>query len=183
MTMVSLTANSGTTHAWYYPNIPSNFQFNKDLLEGMTDNDVRYLQIMLNADPATRLNASAGQAGSPGNETTFFGSLTKDAAIRFQQKHGISSTGYVGTQTRTRLNALLQEHQRGHVIDVWWPTDGGEVPDTVVTSAVVTNMGDDPTRYLLGVYVEQSNQVILMSNSWQDWPHKQACLRHPHMAD
>lgn len=39
--------------------------------------------------------------------TGTFGSLTRGAAIRFQQKYAIPATGYVGPLTRAKINAIL----------------------------------------------------------------------------
>src|SRR3989338_5115179 len=69
------------------------------------------LQKILNNDPDTRV-ADFG-VGSPGQETNYFGSLTKNAVIRFQEKYrsevltpaGLgSSTVYVGVMTIAKLN-------------------------------------------------------------------------------
>lgn len=79
------------------------YTFNKDLSYGMTDAGVYFLQKHLNADPSTAIAVSG--PGSPGNETYYFGSLTKAAVIKFQQKHGITpAVGYVGPKTRGVLN-------------------------------------------------------------------------------
>jgi len=78
--------------------------FNTDLSKGMTSNDVKNLQIVLNKNASTQV-ASSG-AGSPGNETTYFGSLTLAAVKNFQSSEGIINTGYVGPLTRGALNAL-----------------------------------------------------------------------------
>ncbi|MGM0439390.1 MAG: peptidoglycan-binding domain-containing protein [Patescibacteria group bacterium] len=94
--------------------VPDAFRFNENLREGVRGNSVRYLQILLNTDPDTRV-ASSG-AGSPGNETEYFGPRTEAAVIRFQEKYsnsvlapyGLSrGTGFVGTTTRRKLNDLL----------------------------------------------------------------------------
>jgi peptidoglycan hydrolase-like protein with peptidoglycan-binding domain len=53
--------------------------------------------------------------GSPGNETTYFGSLTLEAVKKFQCAKGIvcsgdsSTTGYgrVGPMTRSQLNTFI----------------------------------------------------------------------------
>lgn len=86
------------------------FLFTRTLKFNMTGEDVRKLQQKLNEDPDTKV-ASQG-AGSPGNETAYFGNATREAVKRYQSKHKIVSsgdedtTGYgqVGPATRRVLN-------------------------------------------------------------------------------
>lgn len=82
---------------------------NRGLDVGMRGADVRTLQVILNRDPRTRIAESG--PGSPGQETELFGSLTRRAVQKFQELHGIASSGnlgygYVGPQTRAKLQVL-----------------------------------------------------------------------------
>lgn len=78
--------------------------YSKDLYQGITDPDVKRLQVQLNTNPATQV-AKVG-AGSPGNETQYFGALTFAAVKKYQALHGISPTGYCGPLTRASLTKL-----------------------------------------------------------------------------
>jgi peptidoglycan hydrolase-like protein with peptidoglycan-binding domain len=87
--------------------------FSRNLKIGDTGADVLKLQQILNTDSETRV-AEFGP-GSPGFETSNFGSLTYAAVRRFQEKYageilrpvGLSrGTGFVGKQTIFKLQAL-----------------------------------------------------------------------------
>ncbi len=83
------------------------------LAEGMERPEVATLQKVLNQSPETQV-AAAG-AGSPGLETSYFGSLTTKAVQKFQALHNIvtagspSTTGFgrVGPKTLLKLRELL----------------------------------------------------------------------------
>jgi len=89
------------------------FAFNDNLSQGMTSSDVKHLQEAMNYSGFTQI-AAAG-AGSPGNESIYFGPATKKAVIAFQDLFakdilmpaGLSAgNGFVGAATRAKLNAL-----------------------------------------------------------------------------
>jgi len=83
---------------------PKYFPFSKDLYIGITDKEVVELQRFLNGQKF--LVATFG-AGSPGKETTYFGSLTQDALRRFQLAKGINPpAGFFGNITRTYISKL-----------------------------------------------------------------------------
>lgn len=77
--------------------------FKTDLTTGSLGSEVKMLQEFLNARGYTI--ATSG-AGSPGNETTRFGALTRAALIKFQKDKGITpAAGYFGPKTRAAVNA------------------------------------------------------------------------------
>ncbi|MCK9344709.1 MAG: IPT/TIG domain-containing protein [Candidatus Pacebacteria bacterium] len=93
--------------------------FTRTLFVGTHGEDVRALQKFLNSDAQTRV-AETG-AGSLGNETDYFGSATKRALIKFQEKYrnevlipvGLTSgTGVFGPKTREKISALLTSSQK-----------------------------------------------------------------------
>lgn len=85
--------------------IPPTFSFLNDLKIGDNSQDVRQLQIFLNSDANTRISDSG--VGSKGQESTYFGQLTRNALMRFQLRNGLNATGFVGPATRAKLNQLI----------------------------------------------------------------------------
>lgn len=92
-----------------YKGIPAEFTFEKNLGYGMSNNDVKNLQIILKIETSETYPADVPATG-------WFGPITKASVIAFQEKYpddiltpwGLTEgTGYVGSTTRAKLNSLL----------------------------------------------------------------------------
>jgi PKD repeat protein len=81
----------------------------KPLVLGVRDRQVITLQKILNLDPATVV-AKIG-IGSKGNESNYFGPITKAAVVKFQKKYHISAGGGLGASTRTKLVSVCTQLQ------------------------------------------------------------------------
>lgn len=78
--------------------------FTKDLTLGSTGEDVRCLQQYLNG---AGFQVSASGAGSPGNESAYFGALSKAALAKWQAANGVTpSVGYFGPISRAKYTSL-----------------------------------------------------------------------------
>ncbi len=105
------TTNTNTTVVTPGLEIPKAvYKFYVNLKKGMNHPDVKELQKYLNANGIV---IAATGAGSPGNETTYFGNATLAAVKRFQEKYRAEiltplnltqPTGMVGEFTRKKIN-------------------------------------------------------------------------------
>jgi len=100
---VIVAAPSGNTFQFSY-------RFTLPLQLDSVGEEVKQLQIFLNKIGFTITSTGPG---SPGNETSYFGVLTRDAVARFQERYlsGIPSgdRGLVGPSTRAKLNELVED--------------------------------------------------------------------------
>lgn len=120
----------------YVTSLPS-FSFTLDLKQGDRGTEVMNLQKVLNTDSRTQVALSG--VGSPGNESSFFGNLTKEAVIRYQTIHGLdgvqnpSSKGRVDASMRFELNKVSSSSSS-------FPTTSSSSSSS---SSVVANDGTD----------------------------------------
>ena len=131
-----LSATTGTTAATTYT-------FTRDLTVGSKGDDVKALQQFLNSSGYAV--ATTG-AGSPGNETTTFGQLTRAALAKYQAAKGITpSVGYFGPKTRAFVGSVA--------VTPGTTTPGVTTPITTVpagTDLVVSLAFDTPPTLTLG---------------------------------
>lgn len=126
--IAALQAQSGTPGSCY--------AFTTDLTLGSNGEAVRQLQIALNAKGYQVATAGAGSAG---NESTYFGGLTRVALARYQAAMGISpAAGYFGPVTRAKLNASCTT-----------TNPGGGTGTTTPTSTVLTGGEANLTNFKL----------------------------------
>lgn len=96
--IATLQGGSGTTTG------AGCFTFTRDHQLGNTGGEVMEVQKFLNTHGA---QVAASGAGSPGNESSYFGAKTKAAVAKFQAANGISPVaGYWGPMTRAKANGM-----------------------------------------------------------------------------
>ncbi len=118
----------------------ASYTFTRDLTMGSKGDDVKALQQFLNSKG---YKVAASGAGSPGSETTTFGSLTKAALAKYQAAVGISPTaGYFGAKTRAYVASVAASGGTGG------STGGTTVPVGAALSVVVAS--DSPAAKTLG---------------------------------
>ena len=84
--------------------------------------------------------------------TGYFGNMTKEAVVHYQQDHGLTASGFVGPKTRTLLNAQLT------VLATPTPV----VSSTPITTVVVTSSA--PTKVVTGT---PTPIVVKKKSGWE----------------
>ncbi|OGZ06211.1 MAG: hypothetical protein A2845_00165 [Candidatus Lloydbacteria bacterium RIFCSPHIGHO2_01_FULL_49_22] len=115
----------------------------RNLSLGMSGTDVTLLQQVLNRDPRT--NVAVTGPGSAGFESRYFGPLTKQAVVAFQNIYAgevlspvglTTGSGYVGTFTRAKILTLCNKSQVAISTPITTPTP---IPPNPVTPVAVVN--------------------------------------------
>ncbi len=120
------------------------YTWTRSLSMGDTGSDVMKLQQFLNSDPATQVAVSG--AGSPGNETEYYGPATGAAVAKFQEMYRadilsplglVNSTTFFGPSTRAKANALCVAPAMDDAAD--------DATDSTDDAADDSTMDDGPT--------------------------------------
>jgi peptidoglycan hydrolase-like protein with peptidoglycan-binding domain len=148
------------------------YVFLRNLKQGDTGLDVRELQIVLNSNPLTQVSQTG--AGSPGQETTYFGNATRRAVKVLQEMYkgeilsplGLSfGSGFVGEKTRIKLNQL-SANMTGPASSA--ASSPGQRPQSllsgvpVITHLSTTTIGDSDVLIIYGKNFLPYNNVIIL---------------------
>lgn len=138
--------------------------FTRNLRFGMRGGDVRELQKILNRDIETRVSFSG--PGSAGNETDYFGSATRSALIKFQEKYrkdilipaGLTSgSGIFGLNTRAKIASLSQNNSAvviptdQNIFTVQSPNPSGQTNSGFPARIKIPAIGVDTTVEQTGI--------------------------------
>lgn len=88
--------------------IGNQFQFTKKMKQGTTHEEVKKLQEFLNN---SGFELVTGEFGAKGQETNFFGKLSKNALMKFQKTNNLEPDGVFGPLTRKLVNDMLAPTQ------------------------------------------------------------------------
>lgn len=145
----------------------------RDLSLGAQGQDVLELQQLLNARPETQIAQSG--PGSPGNETTFFGSLTHAAVVRYQNLYTqsillplglFSGTGYVGASTRAHLvGGAVNPPVSAQVFHNLSSTKGTTGTGTLVDTGAPVISSVEPSRGPVGTKITLHGRFDLEGNT------------------
>ena len=133
------------------PVLANSYTFTRNLTIGFTGEDVRQLQIFLN-NYSEQTRVAQTSFGSPGNETSYFGTLTKNALIKFQNLNaseiltpvGLNyGTGYFGPSTMAFLDKQNSETVPGSLQTNTDP----KVKEIEINQTPTVNFGSTQTNF------------------------------------
>lgn len=120
--------------------------FTRSLTVGSTGDDVKCLQKYLNG---AGYQVSASGAGSPGNESMYFGSLTRAAVAKWQAANSVSpAVGYFGSLSQAKYNSIAGGTTGGTTAG---GTVGGTTPPAPAGSGLTVTAGTQPAASLFPV--------------------------------
>ncbi|MBT7717722.1 hypothetical protein HN699_05135, partial [Candidatus Uhrbacteria bacterium] len=127
--------------------------FERDLTFGVTGEDVKELQQFLNSNG---YNIAQDGAGSAGNETEYFGELTRQALVSWQQDNGLPAFGYFGPLTRELISSqgiVIED-----IIDVDEIQEGEDVEVVFDRDLTLGSKGEDVRE--LQKYLNKSGYIL-----------------------
>lgn len=142
------------------------YAFTQSHQQGQSGGEIMWVQKFLNSHGA---QVAASGAGSPGNETAYFGAMTKAAVAKFQAANGITpAAGYWGPITIAKAKSLCASAPTTGT-----PTTGGETLSGSAGSASVSETSSDveedvytgETEKVLGFRVEASGGDVRVTNT------------------
>jgi peptidoglycan hydrolase-like protein with peptidoglycan-binding domain len=180
--VASLQAQLAAMQGGPAANMVSYTKLNRSLSIGSKGADVKVLQQILNDNSKTTIALSG--PGSRGNETDYFGNLTAQAVIKFQNLNreevlapvGLNSgTGFVGPSTIKAINKIIETKNKGATQQPSENADIGEEPnnnsqsetqnDFVTTSQSTENKESNAGKEIVDeasgfVFVERESPYI-----------------------
>ncbi|MDD5430704.1 MAG: peptidoglycan-binding domain-containing protein [Candidatus Pacebacteria bacterium] len=160
-------ATSGTTTTTTSSTaVPAVLLTSGNLTVGSTGEVVKALQQYLNASGYA---VALSGAGSVGNESTYFGNATKAALAKWQAANGISATGYFGSITISKLNALALAAKASVITTPATPAETSttiststavSVPETTATTTPAVVTPSCPKEYSLKMTVEYPSHTV-----------------------
>jgi len=101
----ALNSTTTTTTSGSMPAACVGVTFTRNLRVGMSGQDVKCLQAILNLSASTQVSLTG--AGSPGMESMYFGPKTLHAVMIWQAAAGFTPASQIGPLSRAKLNAWL----------------------------------------------------------------------------
>ena len=143
------------------------YSFTMTHQQGDTGGEVMWVQKFLNSHGA---QVAVSGAGSAGNETAYYGAMTKAAVAKWQAANGVSpAAGYWGPVTRAKVASVCASAPTTPGTPT---TPGGEVLNGTAGSITITSTSVDvedqvftgTTEKVLGFKVEASGSDVRVTN-------------------